>query len=108
LASPLAAALLGGALLAAGGCARQPAGKRVVVFWQFSPLASIQPIVARFEAEHPVVGVRVEQLSWQSGREMIVARSPRGAPDLCEMAHVLPGLVADSTLLDLTDRRYLR
>jgi multiple sugar transport system substrate-binding protein len=47
----------------------------------------------------------VEQLTWQSGREKIVAAVAAGRPpDLCEIGSTfLPGLVADSTLLDLTD-----
>src|SRR5262245_6890608 len=93
------------ALAVAGGCARKGDAGRTVVFWQFSPLASIQPIVARFEAEHPGIHVRVEQLTWQTGREKIVAAVAAGLPpDLCEIGSTfLPGLVADSTLLDLTD-----
>jgi multiple sugar transport system substrate-binding protein len=47
----------------------------------------------------------VEQLTWQSGREKIVAAIAAGRPpDLAELGSTfLPGLVADSTLLDLTD-----
>ena len=102
-------ALLAGAAislfaLALPGCApRAPAG-RTVVFWQFSPLADIKPILAKFESEHPGVTVQVEQLTWQSGREKIVTSIAAGRPpDLCELGSTfLPGLVADSTLLDLT------
>ena len=47
----------------------------------------------------------MEQLTWQSGREKIVAAVAAGRPpDLCEIGSTfLPGLVADSTLIDLTD-----
>jgi len=50
--------------------------------------------------------IQVEQLTWQSGREKIVAAVAAGRPpDLCELGSTfLPGLVADSTLVDLTDR----
>jgi len=91
---------------AASGCGKRAPESRVVVFWQFSPLTAIQPILARFEAENPGVKVQVEQLTWQSGREKIVASIAAGRPpDLCELGSTfLPGLVADSTLLDLTDR----
>jgi multiple sugar transport system substrate-binding protein len=102
-----AAVLAATALILFGiGCAKKDSGKRTVVFWQFSPLPAIQPIVDRFEAENPDLDVQVEQLTWQSGREKIVAAIAAGRPpDLCELGSTfLPGLVADSTLLDLTDR----
>ena len=86
------------------GCAKSSGN--VIVFWQFSPTAVIQPILERFEAQHPGVKVQVEQLTWQSGREKIVAAIAAGRPpDLCELGSTfLPGLVADSTLIDLTDK----
>jgi multiple sugar transport system substrate-binding protein len=93
-------------LASLAGCGgRGDRGRRTVVFWQFSPLSAIQPILARFEAENPDLRVQVEQLTWQSGREKIVAAVAAGnPPDLCELGSTfLPGLVADSTLLDLTD-----
>lgn len=100
----LAAALLALSLAVAGcGKKREP---NVLVFWQFSPLTAVQPIVARFEAENPGWKVQVEQLTWQSGREKIVTAIAAGRPpDLCELGSTfLPGLVADSTLVDLSDR----
>ena len=88
----------------ASGCAKS--SNNVIVFWQFSPIAAIQPVLERFESQHPGVKVQVEQLTWQSGREKIVAAIAAGRPpDLCELGSTfLPGLVADSTLIDLTDR----
>jgi len=102
----VAAALLLALVLAAGGCGKGESGRRTVVFWQFSPLAAIEPILARFEVENPDLDVQVEQLTWQSGREKIVAAIAAGRPpDLCELGSTfLPGLVADSTLRDLTDQ----
>jgi len=75
------------------GCGRRDRGTTTVVFWQF------------FHHEHPGIRVEVEQLTWQSGREKIVAAVAAGRPpDLCEIGSTfLPGLVADSTLIDLTD-----
>ncbi|HEX3113312.1 MAG TPA: extracellular solute-binding protein, partial [Candidatus Eisenbacteria bacterium] len=97
-------ALAAVALLISSGCAKS--SNNVIVFWQFSPIAAIQPVLERFEAQHPGVKVQVEQLTWQSGREKIVAAIAAGRPpDLCELGSTfLPGLVADSTLIDLTDR----
>ena len=93
-------------LLLGGGCGKKGDGRTVLVFWQFSPLTAIEPVIARFESENPGIDVRVEQLTWQSGREKIVAAVAAGRPpDLCELGSTfLPGLVADSTLLDLTDQ----
>ena len=87
------------------GCGERASGKRTVVFWQFSPLTAIQPVLDKFHHERPDIQVKVEQLTWQSGREKIVAAVAAGRPpDLCEIGSTfLPGLVADSTLIDLTD-----
>jgi len=101
----------GGALLllvlaaALAGCGSRGRAKQTVIFWQFSPLEAIRPVLDRFAAENPDLNVQVEQLTWQSGREKIVAAVAAGRPpDLCEVGSTfLPGLVADSTLLDLTD-----
>ena len=92
-------------VLALAGCGRQAPATRTVVFWQFSPLTAIQPVLDRFQHEHPDIAVQVEQLTWQSGREKIVAAVAAGRPpDLAELGSTfLPGLVADSTLTDLTD-----
>jgi multiple sugar transport system substrate-binding protein len=101
--SALALALAMG-LVSLSGCSPH-ATDRTVVFWQFSPLTAIQPVLDRFHHEHPDITVQVEQLTWQSGREKIVAAIAAGRPpDLAELGSTfLPGLVADSTLLDLTD-----
>ncbi len=100
----LAGAALSLFVLALPGCTPRAPSGRTVVFWQFSPLADIRPILSKFEAENPGITVQVEQLTWQSGREKIVTSIAAGRPpDLCELGSTfLPGLVADSTLLDLT------
>jgi len=103
--NPVLRALALALALALAGCAGRAPTHRTVVFWQFSPLTAIQPVLDRFRREHPDVLVRVEQLTWQSGREKIVAAIAAGQPpDLAELGSTfLPGLVADSTLIDLTD-----
>src|SRR5205814_681193 len=60
------------------GCGGREGGKRTVVFWQFSPLTAIQPVLDKFHHEHPDIQVKVEQLTWQSGREKIVAAVAAG------------------------------
>jgi len=103
--NPVVRAVVIALALALAGCAGRAPTHRTVVFWQFSPLAAIQPVLDRFHREHPDVEVRAEQLTWQSGREKIVAAIAAGRPpDLAEIGSTfLPGLVADSTLIDLTD-----
>jgi multiple sugar transport system substrate-binding protein len=99
------AALALAAILPLVGCGKRPSAKQTIVFWQFSPLSAMQPVIDRFEKDFPDLDVQVEQLTWQSGREKIVAAIAAGRPpDLCEIGSTfLPGLVADSTLIDLTD-----
>lgn len=72
-------------MLALGSCS--PAKKpQELVFWQFWPLEVIQPLVTRFEAENPTIHVRVEQLTWDGGKDKITAAVAAGAPpDLCEL-----------------------
>ena len=103
--NPVVGAVVFALALALAGCAGRAPTHRTVVFWQFSPLTAIQPVLDRFHREHPDIDVRVEQLTWQSGREKIVAAIAAGRPpDLAEIGSTfLPGLVADSTLIDLTD-----
>jgi len=60
LAGVLAALLV---VLGASGCAKKSTS-RAIVFWQFSPLDAIQPVIDRFEADNPGVDVQVEQLTW--------------------------------------------
>lgn len=93
------------AVLLSAGCGKGAGRKHTVIFWQFSPLTAIGPVLDRFHQEHPDIEVRVEQLTWQSGREKIVAAIAAGhPPDLCEIGSTfLPGLVADSTLIALDD-----
>ncbi len=93
------------AAIAVAGCGKRGPAKHTVIFWQFSPRDAIQPVVDRFMALNPDIDVRLEQLTWQSGREKIVAAIAAGSPpDLCEIGSTfLPGLVADSTLVDLSD-----
>src|ERR1041385_8447507 len=81
-------------ILSLSGCAPRAKG-RTVVFWQFSPLTAIQPVLDRFHREHPDITVQVEQLTWQSGREKIVAAIAAGRPpDLAELGSTfLPGQI---------------
>jgi multiple sugar transport system substrate-binding protein len=78
-----------------------PAGQDVV-FWQFWPADVVQPLLDRFQQEHPSVRVRMEQIAWQSGLEKISAAMAAGnVPDLCEMGSTwMPRMLASGQLSD--------
>jgi multiple sugar transport system substrate-binding protein len=73
-----------------------------VVFWQFWPLEVIEPVVRRFEAQNPTIHVRVEQLTWDNGRDKITAAVAAGnPPDLCELGSTyMPRFLAAGSLSD--------
>ncbi len=97
-------ARVAGAVLAALLLACAPAKQKAdeVVFWQFWPLEVIQPIVTRFESENPGVKVRIEQLTWDNGRDKITAAVAAGQPpDLCELGSTyMPRFLAAGSLSD--------
>ncbi len=83
------------------GCS-QAKQAREIVFWQFWPAEVITPLLEKFEAEHPGVSVRMEQLTWQSGLEKITAAVAGGnVPDLCEMGSTwMPRMLNSGSLAD--------
>jgi multiple sugar transport system substrate-binding protein len=94
--------LLGGAATALLlACAPGKASEEVV-FWQFWPLEVITPIVQRFESEHPGTKVRVEQLTWDGGKDKITAAVAAGdPPDLCELGSTyMPRFLDSGSLTD--------
>jgi multiple sugar transport system substrate-binding protein len=76
--------------------------KKVVVFWQFWPADVVEPLIEKFEAEHPDIDVQMEQLTWQSGLEKITASIASGkVPDLCELGSTwMPRMLAAGALAD--------
>ncbi len=94
------------ALLAIGtampGCGKGGGGAKEVVFWEFWPAEVIDPILARFQAQHPEIHVRMEQLTWQSGLEKITAAMASGnTPDLCELGSTwMPRMLHSGALSD--------
>ncbi|MEO5987503.1 MAG: extracellular solute-binding protein [Candidatus Eisenbacteria bacterium] len=89
------------AALLVGSCAPQKKPQEVV-FWQFWPLDVIQPLVTAFEAENPGIRVRVEQLTWDGGKDKITAAVAAGAPpDLCELGSTyMPRFLQSGALSD--------
>ena len=92
---------LGALALSCGGGG---GGGAEIVFWQFTPPERIEPILRKFEAEHPGVKVRMEQLTWDSGQEKIAAAVASGnVPDLCELGSTwMPRFIASGALADWT------
>ena len=88
--------------LAAGGCA--PGRGNELVFWQFWPADVVQPILDRFQKEHPRIRVRMEQLTWQNGLEKITAAiASKNVPDLCELGSTwMPRMLEAGALQDWT------
>jgi len=73
-------------LLATVSCGGGAEKGQTVAFWQFWPSRHIQPLIDDFERRHPGVEVEMQQLTWASGFEKIVAAAAAGKPpDLCEL-----------------------
>lgn len=88
-------------VLLVGSCAPQKKSQEVV-FWQFWPLEVVQPLVTAFEAENPGIRVRVEQLTWDGGKDKITAAVAAGnPPDLCELGSTyMPRFLQSGALSD--------
>jgi len=86
----------------AGGLACGGPRAQEIVFWEFWPAADIQPLIDRFEKEHPGFAVRLEPLTWQDGEQKITAAIESGeVPDLCEIGSTwMPQLLATGRLAD--------
>lgn len=76
--------------------------KQELLFWQFWPAEIVQPLLDRFERQHPRIHVRMEQLDWASGLQRITAALEAGTmPDLCEMGSTwMPRMLASGRLSD--------
>jgi multiple sugar transport system substrate-binding protein len=88
------------AVLLSASCASK--GGDEIVFWQFWPMEVITPLVQKFEQENPGLKVRVEQLTWDGGKDKITAAIAAGdPPDLCELGSTyMPRFLASGSLSD--------
>lgn len=77
-----------------------------LVFWNFWDQKFIAPVITRFEAEHPGVKIRSEQLNWGNGLDKIVVALANGkAPDICELGSTWTGkFMSEGVLADITER----
>jgi multiple sugar transport system substrate-binding protein len=93
------------ALLLGCGGGGDDAGNRVV-FWQFWPLDTINPLIEEFETQNPGLDVVVEQLTWQSGQEKITAAVASGKPpDLVELGSTwFPAYAHQGVLAEWTEQ----
>jgi multiple sugar transport system substrate-binding protein len=100
-----AAAMLALSLVSLFGCAKKQTGE-VITFWQFFDSEAIRPLLVRFEQAHPGVRVEMQQLTWQSGREKIIAAVAAGEPpDLCELGSTwVAKFASDGALLERTSQ----
>ncbi len=99
-----AAALAVTALLSS--CGGREKGAHVVTFWQFWPERHIAPILREFESANPGIRVQMQQLTWGSGFEKIVAAAAAGdPPDLCELGSTwVPRFASEGAILDVTEK----
>jgi len=82
------------------------AAETELVFWNFWDQKFITPVIARFEADHPGVKIRSEQLNWGNGLDkIVVALANDRAPDICELGSTWTGkFMSEGVLADMTDR----
>lgn len=100
----LAAALV---LLGAAGCSRGAERRTVVEFWAMGAEGElIKPLVAAFEAAHPGVEIRVQQVPWSAAHEkLLTAFAGDTLPDVCQLGNTwLAEFAALDALEDLTGR----
>lgn len=90
---------------ACGGSGGSGNGGAVTLqFWQFWDSGVIRPLLDKFEAENPGIKVNMKQLTWQNGKEEILAAVVAGTtPDLCELGSTWFAEFAGSgRLVDIT------
>lgn len=89
----------------ASGCDPEADSEVVLEFWAMGAEGeNVQPLLDRFEAEHPGIRVRVQQQPWTSAHEkLLTAFAGRSTPDVSQMGNTwIPELEALGALADLT------
>jgi len=81
-------------------------GEDELVFWNFWDPKFILPVIQKFEALHPGIKIRNEQLNWGNGLDkIVVAHANKRAPDICELGSTWTGkFMSEGALIDLTEK----
>ncbi|MEP6591471.1 MAG: sugar ABC transporter substrate-binding protein [Gemmatimonadota bacterium] len=93
-----------GSLAGLGGCASS-ADETTLRFWAFGREGEVvQELVRSFEAEHPGVHVRVQQIPWTAAHEkLLTAIVGRATPDVAQMGNTwIPEMVTLGALEPVT------
>jgi multiple sugar transport system substrate-binding protein len=83
-------------MLLATGCHSSAADGNTIRFWAFGREGEVvQELVRGFEAEHPGVHVRVQQIPWSAAHEkLLTAHVGRATPDIAQMGNTwIPEMV---------------
>lgn len=85
-----------------------------LVFWNYWDPKLILPAIERFEAEHPGVKIKNEQVSWGSALDKILVSMANGKePDICEMGSTWMGKFMNAGVLyplgsaDISDKYFM-
>jgi len=93
--------------LAAAGCTRRDRADRVIEFWAMGREGeAVQNLLKGFEARHPHVAVRVQQIPWSAAHEkLLTAFVGNAMPDVFQAGTTwLPELAALGAVEPLGDR----
>ncbi len=99
--------LLCGVLILAHGCHTDRGSSVTVEFWALGREGEVvKEFVPAFEAAHPGVTLKVQQIPWSAAHEkLLTAYVGRATPDLAQVGNTwIPELVALGALEDLTRR----
>lgn len=94
-------------VLLTGGCRKVQEPKTVVDFWAMGAEGErALPLIEAFEAAHPAIDVRVQQVPWNAAHEkLLTAFAGNSLPDVCQLGNTwIAEFEALGALADLTDR----
>ena len=89
------------------GCSEQLETKTIVNFWAMGAEGErALPLIEEFEALHPQIDVRVQQVPWNAAHEkLLTAFAGDSLPDVCQLGNTwIAEFAALGALVDLTER----